>query len=61
MGSILGFWQLVALWEELPDASTVKHLLAVQEMQEQVQSLGGEDSLGGNGNLLKYSCLEKIL
>ena len=38
----------------------VKNLPAVQEMQERwVQSLGGEDSPGGeNDNLLQYSCLE---
>jgi len=36
--------------------------LVVQEMQKmRVPSLGGEDPLIGNGNLLQYSCLENFM
>ena len=39
----------------LPGGSLVKNLPAKQETQ--VQSLGREDPLEGNGNPLQYSCL----
>ena len=37
----------------------VKNLPAVQEIQ--VQSLGREDPLEGNGNPLQFSCLENSM
>ena len=37
----------------------VKNLPAVQEIQ--VQSLGQEDPLEGNGNPLQFSCLENSM
>ena len=37
-------------------AQRLKHLLAMRETW--VQSLGRDDPLQGNGNLLQYSCLE---